>query len=368
MTYVAPEKVFAHLDRLTAWQRGRKAPPVTVEWDLSNRCSLGCTSCHFAHTHVRGPWTLRAVAPDDYDQTGDLADVELVRRGLREMATAGVQGVVWSGGGEPTLHPQWAEIVAYAHRCGLEQGMYTLGGHLRRANDVALLACAAAWIVVSLDCADAETYAREKRTTPAQFGHACEAIRALASVGQAVVGVSYLLHARNWRQVEAMVALTRRLGATYTTFRPLIETAPDAPGRPCGDRAWFEVALPRRPDPALGDVATPLKRVAREPDVEIDLGRFAAYRDWAGHGYDACYGVRLHATVTPDGRVWACPQRRGMRGSCLGDLREESFGEVWTRHPGQWTVDGGCRAMCRLHQVNSVLATVFRTRAHEAFV
>jgi hypothetical protein len=47
MTYINPRaKPLAHLDRLAAWQKGGMAPPVTLEWDLSNRCSLGCAACH----------------------------------------------------------------------------------------------------------------------------------------------------------------------------------------------------------------------------------------------------------------------------------------------------------------------------------
>src|SRR5690606_13491515 len=108
MSYIAPSKALVHLDQLAGWKRGDKPAPVTVEWDLSNRCSLGCQSCHFAHTHTRGPWTKRQRAlPVLFDAGGDLADTELVKRGLSEMADYGVKAVVWSGGGEPTLHPDW---------------------------------------------------------------------------------------------------------------------------------------------------------------------------------------------------------------------------------------------------------------------
>ena len=54
--YIEPKlKLFAHLDRLAALQRGENPPPVNVEMDLSNRCSLGCEYCHFAYTHTKGP-------------------------------------------------------------------------------------------------------------------------------------------------------------------------------------------------------------------------------------------------------------------------------------------------------------------------
>jgi hypothetical protein len=153
-----------------------------------------------------------------------------------------------------------------------------------------------------------------------------------------------------------MLALAKSLGATYATFRPTIETQPDRPGVASADRRWV-----------LNAYAT-LKALAQEAHVEIDLERFLAYQRWESHGYSSCTGIRLNATVTPDGRVWVCPQRRGVTGSCLGDLTAESFGDIWARHPGQWAVDGGCRVMCRLHPVNETLSALAAPRPHGAFV
>jgi MoaA/NifB/PqqE/SkfB family radical SAM enzyme len=238
-----------------------------------------------------------AYEPADYESTGDLADLALVRRALAELYRTGVKAVVWSGGGEPTVHPAWVEIVALAASYGLEQGIYP-----------------------------------------------------------AVVGVSFLLHAANWWRTDEMLDLTKRLGATYATFRPAIQTRALEPNMCDESREWITKALPT------------LVALAQEPCVELDVDRYLAYRDWKGHDYDACLGIRLTTTITPDGRVWVCPQRRGIAGSCLGDLRIESFDEIWARHPGRWTDFGQCRVMCRMHLVNQVLATVDAPHAHEAFV
>lgn len=354
MTYIDPRgKLFRHIDRLAAWDRGETPAPVTVEWDLSNRCVLGCQDCHFAHTHTRGPWAVQPrTLPMAFDGTGDLADMDLVSRTLEQMQAAGVRSIVWSGGGEPTTHPHWIEAVEMAYWRGFEQGMYTCGGLLTEATGVRL-AKAASWVVVSLDAADAETYAREKGVPASRFDAACKGLAALTG-GKATVGASFLLHADNWHRAGDMLALARELGATYTTFRPAIQTAPNAPSRVTGSREWVMEALPE------------LVGLESEHDVELDAARFVAYAGWQGHGYSQCHGIRLNTTITPDGRVWVCPQRRGV--SALGDLRRESFADIWARHPRSFTVDAGCRVMCRLHPVNETLDALQTPRAHEAFV
>lgn len=354
MTYISQHKVFAHLERVVDWRKGQQAAPVTVEFDLSNVCSLGCQSCHFAHTHVAGPWAvLPREKPAGYTETGKFADPEMVVRVLTEMAQAGVLAVVWSGGGEPTLHPQFPELVESAARVGLQQGMYTLGGHLSERH---LHACThLTWVVVSLDCADAATYAAEKRVPESRFHAACEGVRALARTVP-TVGVSFLLHAGNWSQMPRMRLLARELGATYVTFRPTIDYSPTNPAVSTADRSWISDALPS------------LRRFAEFDDVEVDPGRFVAYRDWKGHGYQTCYGIRLMTMITPDGRMWVCPNRRGVPGSEIGDLRKASFSDVWAQHPRQWTEMADCRVMCRYHAVNETMAAIHASRPHEAFL
>lgn len=355
--FIAPQaKVLRHLDRLSAWQQGEKPAPVTVEVDLSSRCYLGCASCHFAYTHTRGPWTVKPrMLPMLQDRAGDLADLNVLVPALRDMRHANVRAVVWSGGGEPTTHPQWQEAVTQAHFIGLEQGMYTAGGLLTEQSALHLATCAT-WVVVSLDCVDAETYAREKGVAPALFDRACQGVRWL-SQGAATIGVSFLLHAGNFARVYEMRSLAKSLGATYVTFRPTIQTDPAHPNIPLGDRSWVTRALPY------------LTNVAAYSDVELDVSRFVQWRDWQQHPYSACQGIRLTGTtITPDGRVWICPNRREYPDSCLGDLRTESFSTIWARHPGSVVDFSLCRAMCRLNPINEQVAALAQPRAHEAFL
>jgi MoaA/NifB/PqqE/SkfB family radical SAM enzyme len=353
---ITPQKVFAHLDTLHAWQRGERPAPVTLEWDLSNRCTLGCELCHFAHTHVRGPWTHQPrTLPGGFESTGDLADPALVKQALFDVAAVGVQAVVWAGGGEPTTHPYWESLLATGAAVGLQQGMYTLGGLLTRQS-AAVLAQHASWVVVSLDAADADTYAAEKGVGPDRFEAACQGVRWLAEAGTTTVGVSFLIHAGNWTWIPLMYALAQDLGATYTTFRPRIDCAPDDSLALTIDRAW------------IGSALGLLEEAATCPNVECNVARFLAYRDWNGRSYAICHGIKLSATITPDGRVWVCPQRRGFKDSCLGNLRTESFETLWARHPGQWTDFANCRVMCRLYRINEQLAPVFAEYQHPAFV
>lgn len=363
MTYIAPQhKILHHADRIASWQQGKPAAPVTIEWDLTNRCDLGCAGCHFGYTHTRGPLAKKRPKPAGAEDGGDVADSTLVCWGLAQAAGLGVKSIVWAGGGEPTLHPSFDVVIRTAGALGLEQGLYTHGGHItpERAE---LLASHMAWVVVSLDCLDAESYAAYKGVPAKRFHEATAGVRNMATAGVPVVGVSFLVGRDNWPQMPAMLELGRSLGATYVTFRPLILFDVANPAVASESTAWIYAAMPT------------IQRMAAEPDVECSPERFAEYRDWNDHlsngrgrGYDVCYGVAYSTVVTPNGKLWVCCNRREFSGSCLGDLNQESLADIWARHPGRWTDFQHCRVMCRLHPVNQALAAVMESRPHENFI
>jgi MoaA/NifB/PqqE/SkfB family radical SAM enzyme len=212
-------------------------------------------------------------------------------------------------------------------------------------------------VVISLDRADAASYRAYKGGGGMGFVKATAGIRNLAdSAGDCTVGVSFLLDADSWQDAWRGLKLADQLGADYTTFRPMINFDQADPAAPLGCRDWITTALPT------------LRELARTPGVVLDVDRFVEYRDYAGRSYSVCRGIRLNTTITPDGRMWLCPNRRGFAGSELGDLSKESFTDIWARHPGQWTDLTQCRVMCRLHLVNQRLDVIETPMQHQEFV
>ena len=144
-----------------------------------------------------------------------------------------------------------------------------------------------------------------------------------------------MIDAENWREIPNMSALAlHKIGADYVQFRPLV--TPDA------DRSWIKDALPL------------LEERVSSREI-VDVNRFKQYLDWTSHGYERCYWAQVQTVITPDGKVYACCNRRGMEDSCLGDLTKERWADVWARSHA-WKVDSTCRLMCRGHIPNLTLA------------
>lgn len=353
MSYIDPRaKLGGHLETLAALRRGERPAPVNVEIDLSNRCSLGCQGCHFGYTHTRGPLAGKRDKPAGAVAGGDLMARGLAVRVLGELAAAGVKSVTWTGGGEPTLHPNFDELLEWAARNKLEQGIYTHGGHVE-AKRAAQLKRYCAWVYVSLDACDRESYRLYKQAD--YFERACAGIRHLVQAsGAATIGVGFLLHAANWQQAPAMVDLSRSLGADYCQFRPLVLYTQEEPGWPAGETAWADECLP-------------LLAGLSAPDVICDLSRFEMYANWAGHGYATCWWAGLSTVITPDGKVWTCTNKREHPAALLGDLSAEAFDAVWARG-GRTSVNHDCRVLCRGHVANTALASLLADGPHANFI
>lgn len=353
--YISPaNKLFQHLDTLAAIKRGERPAPVNVEIFLSNRCSHGCNWCAYAHTHTRGPLAGKVARPVGAINSGDLMDLDLAHHILRQLSSEGVKSVTWSGGGEPTLHPYFMGITASAMLLGLDQGIYTHGGHIDE-DRARMLKQLFKWVYVSLDECTADAFKASKGVN--RFDAVLDGIRRLvAAPGDAAIGIGFLLHPGNFREIYHMVKLGRDLGVDYVQFRPTVRYQQDAPGELAEDTAWVTEAILR------------LGQYAHDSFVVADIERFKMYRDWQGHGYSTCHWSALQTVISPNGMMWRCTNKTEHPDALLGDLSVESFADVWARSGGACAVDGKCRTMCIGHLKNATLSAVFAETPHTNFI
>ena len=103
-------KLLKHLDKLKNIQDGKPPSPVMAHISLINACNLTCSFCCFANRDMK-----------------DRLSIDKVKQALDSFAKIGVTGVEFTGGGEPTLHPDFEEIALYARSIGLSLGVCTNG-------------------------------------------------------------------------------------------------------------------------------------------------------------------------------------------------------------------------------------------------
>lgn len=346
MNYINPkDKVFWHLEELNQLKQGFTKYPINVEIDLTNRCNHGCSWCHFAYTHTKGPLA-NSKKPLGYIDTGDVFDYELLLDVITQLKNIGVKSITWTGGGEPTLYPKIIDVLAYTSYIGLEQGIYTNGSFINEEL-AKYLKQHCTFVYISLDESNAEDFKQSKGVT--RFNKVIEGIKHLVSAeGKATIGIGFLLHENNYFKLNQMKALGESLKVDYIQFRPTIHYDVDNPSLKISHPSWID-SLEEQPE-----------------TIVFDKSRFDGYLNWNGHGYKTCNWSALQTVITPNGKVWTCVNKRGIESALLGDLTTQSFKDIWKGK--SCLVDNKCRIMCRGHLANQSLDKIMTKPDHSNFV
>ena len=351
MNYINPKaKLFHHLDRLDALFKYQVDAPVNIEFDLSNRCSLGCEWCHFAYTHTRGLHAEKHEADPGKISGGDLMDRMLAFDIITQLESCGVRSITWTGGGEPTLHPFFNNIIDFVN---IDQGIYTNGTCITKAR-AELLKRKMKWVYISLDAATREAYHYHKGVN--KFDDVCLGVADLVRAkGKATIGLGFLINKDNWKQIRSMIDLGNDLGVDYIQFRPTIIYDQEHPAHRAENTSW------------MSDAIKLMESNQYDRKLIVDLERFRDYQNWTAHNYEICWWSGIQTVITPNGKVWTCVNKREYTGALLGDLTTESFSNVWKRRRIAH-VDADCRIMCRGYPANRILNEIMAPNDHANFI
>lgn len=218
--------------------RRRPAKPLYLIHSLTARCNAKCGFC---------AWT-------DYVERDALSPDQI--RGLyRDARRAGFIGLsVW--GGEPLLHPQAGELLAYAQRLGLTTNMVTNGALLPKRLDQ--VAPHLDHLCISVDH-PSDTHDRI-RGIPGLFGRIIDATREVRR-RYPKVGVQFVCTLQRANcdvaTVEAMARLTRELGVVGVYNAMRVDVAADT-------RSERSIAEYAAPPEAIRDVFEALGRLKRD--------------------------------------------------------------------------------------------------------
>lgn len=134
------------------WQRrcntnglDRKLPifsPISINLDLTSACNFSCPFCVDSKLINAG----KSLTLVDVKKTIDTLHVH------------GLLSVILIGGGEPTLHKDFGEIVRYLKSKGLQIGIVTNGSRLEKVEEVVGELRGKDWIRISIDAAGEETF------------------------------------------------------------------------------------------------------------------------------------------------------------------------------------------------------------------
>jgi mycofactocin radical SAM maturase len=300
------------------FERGLDAP-ICLTWELTYACNLSCVHC-LSSSGRRDPRELST------------AECKAVIDTLQRMQVFYVN----IGGGEPTVRPDFWELVEYAtgHHVGVK--FSTNGVKIDPA--AARMLAASDYVDVQISLDGATTEVNDAVRGPGSYATAMRAMRNLADVGFKGFKLSIVMTRRNIGQLDEFKAIADSFGAQLriTRLRPSGRGADvwqDLHPLPSQQRELYDWLVAHGEDVLTGD----------------SFFHLSAYGP-ALPGLNLCGAGRVVCLIDPVGDVYACPF--AIHSSFLaGNVRDAGgFESVWRqsalfrqlREPG----DGGACRSC----------------------
>lgn len=318
------DKLLWHGDRMHDLRDGRSPVPVTVHMVLSDLCNHDCGFCSFRMENNLQNKLFGVPGKDGKRNNNPSRRIpsEKCFELLDDFAAMGVRGVEYTGGGEPTIHPDCARIFAHGANLGLACSLATNGSHIPPNLDHSLLRFS--WIRFSIDASNAESYARVRRISPRIFERTLANARRLitkrnASGSDCTIGAGFVIWKENWSEIVDAVRLYKecgfdavRLGAIFNSSEKLDHFD-----------GWADRAA---------ELCARAKDEFEDENFKVHNNFLARLEDLSDDGrptYSRCRYQELVAYVGGDQKLYRCCDTAYNPIGMLGDLRTQRFRDLW---------------------------------------
>jgi MoaA/NifB/PqqE/SkfB family radical SAM enzyme len=312
-------KIWHHADRLRALADQIDVAPITVEVDPVAYCNHHCFWC---------------VDPSHEPVTASLDFLWSLLDELAEFRVNGfrVSGIVFKGGGEPTLHPNFSAILEKTKSLGFEIGVVTNGSRLWVPGLAESLAQHASYVRVSIDGPTPATHYRIHGSH--DFENVISGVQRLIQSRKTrhpIVGLSFALDYVLKEEIPETIALGEKTNVDYILIRPPFF---EEIGRDSTMTTAQAVELRRALIDAAKAYDGPLDVLVGNwigdaeqqvgKNIEVDASGRRDYQTKSNlpieHRLNACWASPLLAVVAANGQVYGCCNLRF--------LEEWSFGRI----------------------------------------
>lgn len=336
-----------HLERIQQLRDGQDTVPLHVQFIISDLCNQ---DCHFCAYRMETGFSIQNFP----DETGSrnphrMIPFEKTLEILDDCSRIGVQAIEFTGGGEPTVHPKWTEIVSHAQDLHLSTGLVTNGIRLKPARVLERLT----WLRISLDAGTQATYERTRRSR--SWHQVLKALELVGSLSGPLVGVGFVVTRDNYSELTQAAYLAKRFGIPYIRVSAMFSTQGDFYYSGCLESIRAGVA---RTKDLLEDDKFKV--------VDFFDDRIADLRS-AAPDYKFCGYQQFVLYIGGDLKVYTCCTNAYTDHGVIGDLREQSFAG-WLKGHRRYDFDARKCHHCQFNDKNRVVNYMISKPPHVEFV
>lgn len=358
------ESIIQRLREYISWQRNsapRRPPhfgPISINLDLTSACNFSCPHC----------------VDSRIINTGEYLRLDDLKRTIRVLHSHGLLSVILLGGGEPTLHRNFEEIVGYIKSRGLELGIVTNGSRLDKVAKVTEFLGEKDWIRISLDAAKEDTFRKlhwpKNNVTLSRILHGARGIKdsnPLVSLGYSFVIVWDGLHingkelTRNTDEITEAAKLAGEFSFDFISFKPCLVRLEGSQKESLLDKVGIN-----EEEKILKEIKASLHKAKNIVDDRIKILESVNLQAMMNKEVDQlkrqpkrCHMQFFRTVVTPSG-IFHCPAFRGVEKAKIaesdGYVTESKFDQSLkstARSISAFNAEDECNVVgCFYHHVN----------------
>ena len=320
----SPFKVAHHMDKIQQFKEGQQPVPLQVQLIIADLCNHNCSFCAYrmeGYTSNKNFGEKDAVTGMINNNPNRMIAYEKCIEILDDCAEMGVKALQFTGGGEPTVHPQHKEIFQYTLDKGMDLALVTNGTVMRRG--VPEILAKGKWVRFSLDAGCAKTYAEIREVPESFFQRTLDNIVSVVEARGAypnsdlIIGIGFVVTKENWREIYDAIEIYSKLGVDNARISAVF-----TPEEFDYHKDHWEEAkeLTRR---AKEDFETPSFKV-----FDLFGDRIS---DLQQHkpDYDFCSYMHLNTYIGGDLKVYTCCNNAYNDIGDMGSIKDQRFFDYW---------------------------------------
>jgi len=214
-----------HTEQITELRQGKQIVPRQVQLIISDLCNH---DCHFCAYRMSGGFSTEQFSQDGNKNPNRKIATQKAMEILDDCSAIGVKAIQFTGGGEPTVHPDHIRLFDYAGLLGLQTSLVTNGCILREGWEAILPRMK--WIRVSVDAGTAKTYSKVRSVKESMFTKVWTNIALLAeeirNAGtDCLLGVGFVVTRENWKEIGHCLDLAKQAGVPYVRLSAMFSNS-----------------------------------------------------------------------------------------------------------------------------------------------
>ena len=295
--------------------------PFYAQVDITSRCNLHCLCCRW-HSPLLQKEPQADRANKDFP-------FHLFKKLCEELKLMDTRTIVFTGTGEPMLHPRIFDMISVAKKNDLEVIMFANGVLLNEAMVKSLIDSHLDKLKVTLWATSSEEYKKQyPKDNPKNFVEVINGLQLLSRLKAEqkrafpFVELNHPINRQNYRTIDTMVELACKTGCNKLSFS-LVKAS--------GGEDFRKFLITANEEKMVRALLIKAKSRLKSLPMHHNINQALL------NGFDKesawektfCYIAWYYADIRVDGKVFACNR-------CdipMGNLQESSFAEIWNNSP-----------------------------------